>query len=264
MRLSVTAALAACCASAQAFSDSTPFILFSTAKFTEPDSTRQLQSRDEVVSSAKNILSSCPTQRYLLVTQPNLNAGHLRSAAAVPKLHGSIEKSKSSYTVAEVAGLVDIKQLHDYINEACNGKTVLIDELNLTPLSGTNSAALGENDNNFGMVVDQYDLAGDYTVLYTAGSRTDEPSGYTAEFHDSMRTELKRQVQPVRRANSTFENLPLFEKYQFFTPGIFMAFLVIFILVSILFVGVSAVASLKVPYGAFEKDMGPAAQKKQQ
>lgn len=46
--------------------------------------------------------------------------------------------------------------------------------------------------------------------------------------------------------------------------GIFMAFLVIFILGSILFVGVSAVASLKVPYGAFEKEMGPAAQKKQQ
>ncbi|KAH7033314.1 BIG/ATPase V1 complex, subunit S1 [Microdochium trichocladiopsis] len=264
MRFSVTAALAACCASAQAFSDSTPFILFSTAKFTAPDSTRQLQSSDEVVFSAKNILSSCPTDRYLLVTQPNLNAGHLRNAEAVPKLYSSLQKSKSSFSIAEVAGTVDVKQLYDYINKACDGKPVLVDEVHLTALSSINSATLGENDKNFGMVIDQYDMAGDYTVLYTAGSRTEEPQGYTPEFTDSMRTELKRQVQhPARKLNSTFENLPLFEKYQFFTPGIFMAFFVILILGSILFVGVSAVASLKVPYGAFDKDMGPSAQKKQ-
>lgn len=33
MRYSVATALAACCASAQAFSDSTSFVLFSTAKY---------------------------------------------------------------------------------------------------------------------------------------------------------------------------------------------------------------------------------------
>lgn len=121
------------------------FLLTGPCRFTEPDSTRQLQSRDEVVSTAKNILSSCPTERYLLVTQPNLNAGHLRSAAAVPKLHSSLEKSKSTFSVAEVAGLVDVKQLHDYINEACNGKSVLIDELNLTPLTASNNDVLGDN-----------------------------------------------------------------------------------------------------------------------
>jgi hypothetical protein len=43
-----------------------------------------------------------------------------------------------------------------------------------------------------------------------------------------------------------------------------MALLVIFILLSIISVGVSALRSLKVSYGAFEKEMGPAAQKKQQ
>lgn len=81
-------------------------------------------------------------------------------------------------------------------------------------------ANAGNPDNNFGMVVDQYDLAGDYTILYTAGSRTEEATGYTPEFHDSIRTELKRQVQHARKTNNTaFDNLPLFEKYQFFTPG---------------------------------------------
>ena len=43
-----------------------------------------------------------------------------------------------------------------------------------------------------------------------------------------------------------------------------MGLLVAFILLSILYVGVSAVASLQVSYAAFDKEMGPAAQKKQQ
>jgi Na+-transporting methylmalonyl-CoA/oxaloacetate decarboxylase gamma subunit len=43
-----------------------------------------------------------------------------------------------------------------------------------------------------------------------------------------------------------------------------MGLLVVFVLLSILSVGVSALGSLQVSYGAFEKEMGPAAQKKQQ
>jgi hypothetical protein len=43
-----------------------------------------------------------------------------------------------------------------------------------------------------------------------------------------------------------------------------MGLLVAFILLSILSVGLSALGSLKVSYGAFDKEMGPAAQKKQQ
>ena len=35
------------------------------------------------------------------------------------------------------------------------------------------------------------------------------------------------------------------------------------ILLSILYVGISALSSLSVSYGAFDKEMGPAAQKKQ-
>lgn len=43
-----------------------------------------------------------------------------------------------------------------------------------------------------------------------------------------------------------------------------MGLLVIFILLAILSVGLSALKSLQVSYGAFDKEMGPAAQKKHQ
>lgn len=42
-----------------------------------------------------------------------------------------------------------------------------------------------------------------------------------------------------------------------------MGLVVLSILLSILYVGVNGVASLQVSYAAFDKDMGPAAQKKQ-
>jgi hypothetical protein len=43
-----------------------------------------------------------------------------------------------------------------------------------------------------------------------------------------------------------------------------MGLLVSFLLLAILSVGLSALGSLQVSYGAFDKEMGPAAQKKQQ
>lgn len=79
--------------------------------------------------------------------------------------------------------------------------------------------------------------------------------------------ELKRRTGDVagRRAAGgagDISNAPLFVKYQFFTPGIFMGLVGVVIMLAILYVGLSAVSSLQVSYGAFDKEMGPAAQKK--
>lgn len=43
-----------------------------------------------------------------------------------------------------------------------------------------------------------------------------------------------------------------------------MGFIAVLIMLAMLWAGLSAVASLQVSYGAFDKEMGPAAQKKQQ
>jgi len=45
--------------------------------------------------------------------------------------------------------------------------------------------------------------------------------------------------------------------------GVFMSFIVLIVVLSILTVGLKALASLEVSYGAFDKEMGPAAQRKQ-
>lgn len=107
-------------------------------------------------------------------------------------------------------------------------------------------------------------------------------------FPSGMHGDLKRDLTVQAPSNSSSGNLnydlPLFEKYQFVnqgmlsTPqahrepftdtsrniGIFITGSVTLLLLLILSVGVSAIANLEVSYMAFSKEMGPAAQKKQQ
>jgi hypothetical protein len=63
-------------------------------------------------------------------------------------------------------------------------------------------------------------LDGDYTVLLFSGRN--EVDTYEPSFTEPVHMDLKRQSGPVyvgRRAANSTDNLPLFEKYQFFTPG---------------------------------------------
>ncbi|KAL9616468.1 MAG: hypothetical protein Q9160_008663 [Pyrenula sp. 1 TL-2023] len=135
----------------------------------------------------------------------------------------------------------------------------------------------------------------DFTVLFTTtppgvqcGTSENEKQEKLSfemdtEFQEPLHTNLKRDVathQPRKVGNQTIVEGPLFEKYQFFSPGIaskitarckrrtnrflglFMGFTIGLILLSILYVGISGLASLSVSYAAFDKETGPAAQKK--
>ena len=130
-----------------------------------------------------------------------------------------------------------------------------------------------------------------YTVIYTttpfSGEEqhlVSEPSTYQMDNTMSplLHIDLKRDLEVHERAASANgTSLPLFEKYQYFTPGkqwdslmksgnvlthtgIFMGLLVAFILLMIIYVAISGVSSLQVSYAAFDKENGPAAQRKQQ
>ncbi|KAI5862823.1 ER protein BIG1 [Durotheca rogersii] len=274
------AALAACCASsARAFSDTSPFVLFSTAKVDTPAGWDQIQSGTEIRAAARRLLASCPTDRYLVVSQPNLNAGHLYAAAASKpdtSLRAALGRARSRYAVAEVAGgAPDAAEIEAYIREACEAARPSVEVLDLEPLPATGSVArtMKQNDDQLGLLLDQLEAQGSYTVIYAAGrpqtqtqTQAHPATPYTAEFPDAVHAELRRALPHAVRqgAREAEPNLPLFQKYQYFSPGIFTALITVTVLVSILYAGISAVASLEVPYGAFDKEMGPAAQRKQQ
>ena len=135
-------------------------------------------------------------------------------------------------------------------------------------------------DHELARLLDAFD--GDYTVVLF--SDPNEFKAYEPEFIEPVHMDLRRQADDgvkfsSRRTNST-SKAPLFEKYQFFTPGkcnvlkychrcltcssgIFTGIIALIILLSILTVGLKALASLEVSYGAFDKENGPAAQRKQ-
>lgn len=119
--------------------------------------------------------------------------------------------------------------------------------------------------------------AQDYTVVYIttppseaqakAQLEAQQQYEYDAEnsFGNNMQMELKRDTTAhYKRANSTNDEGGLFERYQYFTPGLFMGFAAVIPLFLILLVGIRALTSLEVSYFAFSKEMGPNAQKKQQ
>lgn len=105
-----------------------------------------------------------------------------------------------------------------------------------------------------------------YTVIYTTNPpASPEPPAYEMDdtTDTNFNTELKRDTTFVKRAENATQEGGLFERYQYFTPGLFMAFAAMIPLVVILGVGLKAIASIEVSYFAFSKEMGPAAQRKQ-
>lgn len=114
-----------------------------------------------------------------------------------------------------------------------------------------------------------------YTVLYTTTPISSEQLSTMANaedyqietnFQSAVHMELKRDFSAHNRESNhstTPRSTPIFEKYMFFGPGLFMGLLAAFLLLSILYVGISGIASLQVTYAAFDREMGPAANKKQ-
>ncbi|KAL3957901.1 hypothetical protein ACCO45_008479 [Purpureocillium lilacinum] len=263
MRLQVIASALALPGAAFALSDSSPLGVALHV---------QIQTSSEVLKHTKSVLAECPTDRYLVVTQPGVHAADLRrdDGCAMPHLCRAVDDSriKSRYTVSEVVGSVTGAGVAEYIRSSCaeKKKTVTVNEVALGSLVGKDRAgALSHNDAVLANNIDSVTKSGSYTILFY--STPSEPA-YEPEFVDSLHMDLKRDMEGTPRAgnkNSTQRDTrPLFEKYQFFTPGIFMGLLVALVLFSILGVGLKALSSLEVSYGAFEKEMGPAAQKKQQ
>ncbi|RXG45015.1 hypothetical protein VDGE_01419 [Verticillium dahliae] len=272
MRTSHTAGLLALAASANALSNSSPFVLLSTAKFAQTPDAAQLQTGTQVLSAVQNILDSCPTENYYVISQPNANAADIRGEGCkVPSVCSAISSDKvsSRYGVAEVLGEVEVAAVTGYINSGCakQSRTPKIWNTLLPGLSSSGrDSQLADNDQLIKITLDEVLKLEDFTVIYLASPS--EQTSYEAEFNEPLHEDLKRlraRVVSAPRAdnNTEWEKLGLFDKYQFFTPGIFHALVISILLLSILGVGLRALGSLEVSYGAFDKENGPAAHKKQ-
>ncbi|KAG6017017.1 hypothetical protein E4U54_008618 [Claviceps lovelessii] len=270
MRVHIVAGALALMRTTLAFSDSSPWVLLSTSKIDQPPSVNQMQTSSEAITFTKNFLSECPTDDYLIIVQPGINAADFwtRDGCAMPHLCQAVkdDRVQGKYTVAEIVGDVTETGIVQHIEASCGkkGKGFKIIARELEPIFGDRDQALSTNDDSIALNVGM-PSSDSYTILFYATPR--EPL-YDSEFIQSLHLGMKRDLDGVmlhQRANqSDRDTRPLFEKYQFFTPGVFMGIIIALVLLSILGAGIRGLASLEVSYGAFDKEMGPAAQKKQQ
>ncbi|KAK0392193.1 hypothetical protein NLU13_1691 [Sarocladium strictum] len=279
MRSSVLAGALAFAGFSAAFSDSSPWIVASTAPFKAASNNNKIQTSSAALKTTKDFLSTCPTDSYVIVVQPGLHYADLAVEGGSPmkSLIETVDRfdAKGKFIVPEVVGeAVDGTSIKDLIHEACGQerKEVQVHHIELRALVGSGdirTRTLTSNDDEAASTVLSKLKDGSSTLIFFGTpANAAERTVYEPEFEEAVMMDLKRSVQakPSRRADNgtDWNKLPLFEKYQFFTPGIFMGLLAVIFMGSILTVGIKALSSLQVSYGAFEKDMGPAAHKKQQ
>ncbi|KAL8832461.1 MAG: hypothetical protein Q9170_004872 [Blastenia crenularia] len=300
MLLTTFTALALGVASAQAFTNTSPLFLFSTSELltTSP----QITTAETIFKSISFQLSTCPSDTYIIVTQPGVHAEDYKDRYAAPylrkKIQGEDKRIRSSMSITDILGEVDTDALMRLVGEQCGAAVMKVDastgsftiaddpkprvikvDFPAPPTGSKTASKLHENDAFLSSLLDFLPTS-NYTVLYTttpsphkpsSGIPNPEPAAYEMDtsFSSQAHMELKRDTgahgKRADGGNGTeLVDGPLFEKYAFLSPGIFMALLVIIPLFLILYVGVSGVGSLQVSYAAFDKEMGPAAQKKQQ
>ncbi|KAJ5577897.1 uncharacterized protein N7459_006861 [Penicillium hispanicum] len=291
MHLSRFGLLALAAAAVDAFRDTSPFFLASTSEVLT--NSAYIKSASSLFDSLSSALNTCPSDYYVVVHQPGVHSSDFETRKSAPRLGvkmlGKDKSIRSKISVNEVAGVLDPKQVQDLLENKCKAQTTTIDgssgsypayfesgprviEVNfpMLPLGSNRAQQLSDNDGLLSDIIDRIPSASKYTLLYVTSPREfpeDDSVIYDSTegvYQDDVRMELKRDYSDAIPSDSSDRRQSLFDEYQYFTPGIFMGFMASFICLVILYIGISALSSLEVPYAAFEKDTSAAVQKKQQ
>ncbi|KAF1920001.1 BIG/ATPase V1 complex, subunit S1 [Ampelomyces quisqualis] len=261
--------------SALAFRDTSPFFLFSTADLNLPNTDATVAKSSQTTAQVLDALKDCPTQSYVVIEQRGVSSADYVDGLSAPVLSqymgGKQQAVKTTFAVPDVLGQVDGDAIVSHLKSKCRYKAAKSVIAAPGPEKTDRMHSLQTADDSIDELIAQSE---DYTVIYITtpvdervakAQLGDEHPPYEMEnaFGVYEQFELKRDLSShVQRANATHAG-GLFERYQYFTPGIFMAFTAIIPLFLILLVGIRALTSLEVSYFAFSKEMGPNAQKKQ-
>ncbi|KAF2099140.1 BIG1-domain-containing protein [Rhizodiscina lignyota] len=283
--------------SAAAFKDTSPFLLFSSAPISTPIALSSNIARSSTIrDSLSELLKTCDWDNYILVSQPSQSPADFSNWGAYPHIRRWLEKRddtvKTATAVPEVIGEIDIDAIAQQLELGCKAtvedvetsagyapigneskrvRKIVFDAL--PSLASERAEKIMEHDLFLNAVLSGMQEQS-YIVIYTstpASAHSDSMPEHELHLYEmddpfpsALHTDLKRDVN-AHQSNSTVNStLPLFERYEYFNPAIFTGILVAIPLFLILYTGISAVASLQVSYFAFSKEMGPAAQKKQQ
>lgn len=90
----------------------------------------QLQSASSLLSSVSTELSSCPSDFYILVSQPGVHILDFSNRRSAPRLRERVLQQddliKSSFSVSEVVGEFDAASLQKQLEKECKAETIVV------------------------------------------------------------------------------------------------------------------------------------------
>jgi len=260
---------------------------------------KQLALASQVTDETLAAFRGCDAELYLIVSQPGLSAGDFEAGKAMPRMRRRMLQGADMYEAAvqipEVIGDVDVEEIQRVIGERCSGRKVSVEDYYqnghghgdqpiitalslpaLHPDAHARQEGLEAADAEIENILTTKANHTKHVLIFVSSPSTsssqqdavaDESQTYEMDspiLHEVLHSDLKRDVGVYPRNSSSEDEhqkgLPLFERYSFLSPAIFMGLTVTILLISILYVGLSAIAGLEVSYMAFSKEMGPAAQ----
>ncbi|KAB8238636.1 BIG/ATPase V1 complex, subunit S1 [Aspergillus alliaceus] len=291
MHFSSFSLLALGAVTASAFRDTSPFFLASTSEI--PSTSSQLKTAPSLLDDLSSKLSACPSDYYVIASQHGVHSTDFLTRKSAPrlgaKMTGKDKSIRSTLMINEVVGVLEAKKIQSVIEKECGAQSTVINgasgsypsdfgadprvlfiDFPALPLGENRAQQLSDNDGLLSDIIERIPSSKKYTILYVTSPREfeDSESGIyqsdADQYQDPVHMDLKRDYMAHGRRAEPASNKSLFQTYQYLTPGLFMGLIATFIFIIILYVGFSALASLEVPYAAFEKDTYASVQKKQQ
>jgi len=274
---------------ANAFHISSPFLMLSTKPSTTEFKSAIVSTADKVTDAILETVGDCAQSKYFIVRQPGLALADLQSdAASSISTWADSKKYEQRVEIPEVIRGVPVESLVVEIARRCGAardeSRVLAEPLQvysseekevtfltLPSLSARDAHKRTEGLRSLYTALEKSGptLSDDHMVILVSAPPHGEPDENLYEMDEpypsAMHQGLKRDIkyEPLKSGNHSMQaGLPLFEKYQFLSPGIFMGLTISLLLFVMLWIAVSAIAGLEVSYMAFSKEMGPAAQNK--
>nr|POE63287.1 hypothetical protein CFP56_04190 [Quercus suber] len=234
----------------QGFEHSNPFFMVASEPLAATAlESRQIATAHDVETQVLKSLGGCGHQYYFVVSQPGLTAVDIRDEAKMPRMRRRVAAAGAGgmVEVPEVVGELDAGRLAGRIAQQCSCEVedVPLSDAHVFPITAKTSPAvirlhgehLGEGKMRTDVLssqdagLDRYinnttGLTVPYVVIYTSASAVvDEPATYEMdepfpELHADLKRHVdSRYVQGNNTADDAQAGLPLFERYQFLSPG---------------------------------------------
>ncbi|KAK9318884.1 BIG/ATPase V1 complex, subunit S1 [Lipomyces orientalis] len=258
-------------------------------------SSASITSSDHFHDLARKLISELQADTYIVVSQPGLHASDFSAVTAesmTPNLRKLYQQAETAYAVRNAHGSFDMESLEKHIVDTWGTDTVVIDaasdaftipfsekpqlvrvDFPVLPVDYTRASALADNDAFLYSVMSLLQ-SDNFAVVYTSTPVSRpfvakrNPVPYAADAPSPTNSSdfyvptgvvgyPGGTLYPTVIPEGARTDGSIFTRYQFFTPGMFMAIIASVVLVLILGVGLKSIASIKISYESFQKEMGP-------